>query len=198
MTKTTQDQRPIDPARRLPDSVKTERLVLRRWELSDWPLLAKAVTGSIEHLRPWMPWIALEPVSPADRRAFIRDRQKEWEVGGDVFVGVFRDGRVVGSTGLHRRQGPGILEVGYWLHADHVRQGYATELTAALTSVAFTMPGIDSVQIHADKANGPSNAVPHRLGFTLVSEAKKEILAPGESGVDCAWSMSRSEWLKVK
>ena len=38
-----------------------QRLVLRCWNPADAPLLKAAIDGSLEHLRPWMPWARHEP-----------------------------------------------------------------------------------------------------------------------------------------
>ena len=37
--------------------IETKRLVVRCYDPSDAPLLAESVTESLEHLRPWMPWV---------------------------------------------------------------------------------------------------------------------------------------------
>jgi RimJ/RimL family protein N-acetyltransferase len=181
---------------RLPDHVETERLVLRRWEAADAPALAAAIAESIEHLRPWMPWAAAEPIAPTDRVRWIEQRDREWEDGGDVVLGMLlADGTVIGGTGLHRRAGPDTLEIGYWAHVDHTGHGYVTEAAAALTDAAFTVPGIDHVEIHHDQANTASGRVPERLGYTCVGEiAPPADTAPGESGVHLGWSLDRAEW----
>jgi RimJ/RimL family protein N-acetyltransferase len=56
-------------------------------------------------------------------------------------------------------------EIGYWIHKDHINQGLATEATAALTRVAFTIDKVTRVEIHCDPANVRSAAVPRKLGF---------------------------------
>jgi RimJ/RimL family protein N-acetyltransferase len=62
--------------------------------------------------------------------------------GGDSVLGIFRGDDIVGSTGLHRRACPAALEIGYWIAVGHLRQGYATEVSGALTIAAFSMTGI--------------------------------------------------------
>jgi ribosomal-protein-serine acetyltransferase len=180
---------------RLPDLLRSDRLTLRRWTEADAPAMSAAILASIDHLRPWMPWIAREPVSPIDRVALIELWRDEWEQGGDLVVGVFMDGAVVGGSGLHRRRGPGVLEIGYWVHVDHVRQGIASEISVTLTDAAFTVAGIERVEIHHDKANVASAGVPHKLGFTLADETAEVALAPSEAGIDCRWVVNRDEWL---
>jgi RimJ/RimL family protein N-acetyltransferase len=174
--------------------MQTKRLTLRRWVAADAADLSAAITASIEHLRPWMPWVAAEPVSLADRVELIEKWQSDWEQGGDLVVGIFMDGSVVGGSGLHSRRGPGVLEIGYWVHADHANQGIATETSAALTTAAFAVESIERVEIHHDKANVASAGVPRRLGYTLVDETTDAITSPGEVGIDCRWVMQRGDW----
>ncbi len=179
---------------RLPDLVHSPRLTLRRWVDSDGPALSAAILDSLEHLRPWMPWVASEPVRLEDRVALIERWNTDWEQGGDLVVGIFMNGMVVGGSGLHRRRGPGVLEIGYWVHADHVRKGIASEVSEMLTTVAFTVADVERVEIHHDKANQASSGVPRRLGFTFVDETPNVVLAPGEGGIDCRWHITRADW----
>jgi RimJ/RimL family protein N-acetyltransferase len=179
---------------RLPDLIHSERLTIRHWTEEDAPEMAAAITASLEHLRPWMAWVAHEPLSVKDRSTLIRRWRREWEDGGDTVVGLFADDIVVGGSGLHRRLGEAALEIGYWIHVDHTRRGLATETAAALTTAALAIPGIERVEIHHDKANLASAGVPRRLGFTLVGEAPRDAEAPGEIGIECRWAMPREDW----
>lgn len=182
------------PVPALPDTIRTARLTLRLWTPDDAEALSAAVMTSIEHLRPWMPWVASEPITLAQRVALIEHWREEWERDGDLVIGAFLNGDVVGSSGLHRRRGPGVLEIGYWVHVDHIKQGIATEVADALTTASFTVAGIERVEIHHDKANAASAGVPRRLGYTLVDEKPDEITSPGEVGIDCRWQITRDEW----
>ncbi len=178
----------------LPTRVDTPRLVLRRWGHDEAAVLAAAITTSLEHLRPWMPWIKAEPLTLAERVQLIEGWTRDWEDGGDAVYGVFLDGEVIGGTGFHRRNGPGTLEIGYWVHADHVRHGYATELTAALTTTAFDIAGIDIVHCHTDEANEASAGVPAKLGFSRSRIDERPPEAPGESGRLIIWTMTPAVW----
>lgn len=179
---------------RLPETVPAPRLTLRRWSTDDAPLLGSAISENIDHLCPWMPWIVAEPQSRVNRIALINQWHNEWQRGGDVVIGAFLDEAVVGSAGLHRRRGPGVLEIGYWVHVDHIRRGYATEIASALTTAAFAVPGIDRVEIHHDRANIASGCVPRRLGYTFADETLNAVTSPGEIGIDCRWIMLRQQW----
>lgn len=178
----------------LPEVVVGPRLALRRWRVSHMAILRDAIQDSIEHLRPWMSWIEFEPLSDSDREALIRRWEDDWAAGREVVFGAFAGDQVVGGCGFHRRAGPQTLEIGYWVHVDHLRQGYATEMARILTSAAFTVPGIERVEIHHDKANTRSGAIPEALGYHLDGESRVKPHAPATIGVDVAWFITEGEW----
>jgi RimJ/RimL family protein N-acetyltransferase len=180
---------------RLPERlVDPDRLLLRRWVAADTEVLAVAVAESLEHLRPWMPWVAQEPLSLQRRRAMIAEWGQDWLRGGDVIMGAFVDARVAGGRGLHRRIGCRGLEIGYWTHPAFLRTGIATTAVAMLTDAAFAVPGITVVEIHHDRANEASAGIPRTLGFRLIGQAAREPQAPGEIGVECRWRITPEQW----
>jgi len=173
-------------------------LMLRPWRVEDAAVLNIAITQCLDHLRPWMPWIAAEPLPVDERRALITKWQTEREAGGDIVFGMFVGDDIVGGCGLHRRIGPNALEIGYWVHVNHVRKGYATTASAALTSLAFTFPEVDAVEIHHDQANTASEGVPRKLGYAYVGEQARDVQAPSETGIQRVWRMRRADWPSVR
>lgn len=178
------------PAERL---VRGE-LVLRRWRRTDARALGAAVGESLDHLRPWMPWAANEPLPAAERQALLARWDRAWDVGDELSYGMFVARRVVGACSLMRRIGAGGMEIGYWVHSGHLRRGYASTAAAALTDVAFSLPDITRVEIRHDLANLPSSRVPPKLGFQLVGDEPDEVSAPGEVGMSRIWRMTASAW----
>ena len=184
---------------RLPDHIPGPgSLRLRRWVRTDAERLGRAVAESDEHLRPWMSWIAHEPLPLKERQALIDGWEQEWLAGGDVVMGIFSEGRVAGGCGLHRRIGPGGLEIGYWTHRAFLRRGIATSAARLLTDAAFVCSKITRVEIHQDQANLASGAVPRHLGFRLVREVSDEAEAPGETGISYEWRITREEWHRLR
>jgi ribosomal-protein-serine acetyltransferase len=179
---------------RLPERIEGDGVLLRRWRVEDAPAQHRAVLESLEHLRPWMPWIASEPLPLAEREELIAAWEREWAAGGDVYLAILVGEDVAGSAGLHRRIGPGGVEIGYWLHPGFTGRGHATAAARALTAAALAVDGIDRVEIRHDHANVASRAVPVRLGFTLAGEAPNPERAPADTGVDCIWRMTRQQW----
>jgi len=166
-----------------PRRFTTERLLLRRYEPGDAPALKDAVDSSLEHLRPFMDWAwaAPEPVSVVKSR--LRSFRSAFDRAEDWIYGVFTpDGsEIVGGAGLHRRVGPEALEIGYWIRVSRVRQGLATEVTAALTRVAFERCAVIRVEIHVDPANVASLGVPVKLGYVRDATLRKR-LPPVQAG----------------
>jgi ribosomal-protein-serine acetyltransferase len=179
-----------------PDAARDEgagALIVRRWRVDDAAPLHDALTESIEHLRPWMPWIADEPLTVDQRRARIAGWQTQWATGDRVY-GMFVGKEVVGGCGLHARIGPGGLEIGYWVRAGRTGRGYATEASRILTGIAFATPGIDRVEIRHDATNVASSRVPAKLGYVRVGDLHRPPVAPAETGVDHVWRMARDAW----
>ena len=96
---------------RLPDRVESRRLILRLWQHDEAEVLHTAVAASIDHLRRWMPWVAQEPLTLAERVSLIEGWTREWEAGGDAVYGVFLEGEAIGGCGLHRRGAADELEI---------------------------------------------------------------------------------------
>ncbi len=144
--------------------------MLRRWEERDAALVKEAVDSSLDHLRPWMLWAAHEPETLDAKRVRIRGYRASFDEGADLVYGVFDsdETRVLGAGGLHDRLGEGAREIGYWIRADSLRCGYATEMAAALTRVGFEIGGLSRIEIHCDPRNVPSLGIPLRLGYRHV------------------------------
>jgi RimJ/RimL family protein N-acetyltransferase len=174
---------------RPPERIAGDGIVLRRPRAEDGDALAAAIRASLEHLRPWMAWADDEATTPERRRDHLERVDRGWEAGTDFAFLVLDAGetRVVGGSGLHRRIGPGAIEIGYWVHVDHGDRGIATALARALTDAALALPDVDRVEIHCDEANVRSAAVPRRLGYRLDRMEDDEVTAPGEVGRSMIW-----------
>jgi len=83
------------------------------------------------------------------------------------------------------------MEIGYWVHVDHLRRGVATAAARALLEAAIELPDIDRVEIRCGAANGASAAIPRKLGFRLDRVDEKARSAPGESGRLMVWVFER-------
>ncbi|HEV2086778.1 MAG TPA: GNAT family N-acetyltransferase, partial [Cryptosporangiaceae bacterium] len=134
----------------------------------------------------------------AQAREFTARSEQAWDSGAEfAYAMVLTDdaaGPVLGSAGLHRRIGEGGLEIGYWVHADHVRRGRATLASALLTEAALALPNVTHVQIHHDPANTASGAVPARLGFVLIERRERPPEAPAETPYLNVWRLTAADY----
>jgi RimJ/RimL family protein N-acetyltransferase len=163
--------------------VETPRVVLRCWSPEDAPLAKKAEDESREHLRPFMPWADRSPEPLAEVIDKLRLFRSWFDVGDDFMYGAFsrEGGSCIGGAGLHPRAGKGGIEIGYWTHVDHVRQGLATEMAGALTRAAFEIGRMRWVEIRCATKNVASAGIPLKLGFTHEATLKDRLaLANGE------------------
>lgn len=177
--------------------IQTPRLLIRCWHPQDAPLLQTAITQSLDHLRPWMPWAHNEPEDLQAKIDRLRHFRGLFDLGQDFIYGIFNtdETQVVGGTGLHTRAGEGAREIGYWIHSDYLNQGLATETAAALTVVAFEIDQVQRVEIHCAPTNVRSAAIPRKLGFTHEGTLRQRVLFLEEEPLDSMiWSLLRSEY----
>lgn len=177
--------------------IHTPRLVIRCWNPDDAPLLADAITASVEHLRPWMPWAHSEPEELEAKVQRLRDFRVKFDTDQDYIYAVFdrAESEVVGGTGLHPRVGLKALEIGYWISARHAGRGYATEAAGALTRVAFEINGVERMEIRCDPRNERSAAVPRKLGYTHEATLRARVLGvDGTMNPGMIWTLVRGEY----
>lgn len=148
--------------------LETERLILRPFQFEDAEELMKRVNENTDHLRRWMPWGHELPVSLDKQNANIRKWTAYFTADTDYVYGMFdkKTGEIIGSTGLHTRQGKGILEIGYWIRKDKQGFGYTTEAAKEMERVAFECLQAEKVEIRCEHKNLPSAKVAERLGYT--------------------------------
>ena len=164
-------------------------VTLRRLRVGDLEAVFQAVTESLDHLRPWMPWAA--DYTRQSAAEFLAKSARDWEAGSEYNYAIITAGALAGGCGLMARIGPGGLEIGYWVHQAYTRRGLATAASAALVEQAFRLPGVDRVEIVHDELNVASGGVPRKLGFTEVGRRPIEPRPPEGTGVGVVWRLAR-------
>ena len=180
--------------RRPNELIEHAPVTLRRYRAEDVDALFGAVTESLDHLRPWMPWAA--DYSRASAEEYLARSIKGWDEGTEynyaILTGDALAGRVLaGSIGLMTRCGPGGLEIGYWVHRAYTGRGLATAATAALVGQAFGLPGVDWVEIVHDELNVASGQIPRKLGFTEAGRRPLDSPRPSGTGTGVVWRLTR-------
>lgn len=176
--------------------ILTPRLTIRCWEPADAPGLKEAVDSSLEHLRPWMPWASHHPAPLKTSIDLLRRFRGDFDLGKDLVYGILsRDETlVIGGSGLHPRGGEGSREIGYWIRADQVNQGFATEVAAALTRVGFEIEGLRRIGIHCVVENARSAAVPAKLGYVHEATLRRRIRHDDGFHDEMVWTMLAEDY----
>ena len=164
-----------------PVEIRTARLLLRPWRPEDAGDLLPVLEANRDHLGPWIPARVATPAPVpilAERLSgFAADfsADREWRFG--MFSPT--DRKLLGEVALFPRAAGGRVpfaesdrvELGYWLRADETGHGLVTEAARAALNLASHIPRFSRAEIRCDARNGPSAAVPVRLGFTLLATA---------------------------
>lgn len=179
--------------RRPNELIEHAPVTLRRFRADDVDALFHAVTESLDHLRPWMPWAA--DYSRASAEEYLAGSIKSWDEGTEynyaILTAIAGDVALAGVAGLMARIGPGGLEIGYWVHRAYARRGLATAATAALVGQAFRLPGVNRVEIVHDELNVASAGIPRKLGFTEVGRRPLDLPPAEGTGIGVVWSRTR-------
>ena len=161
------------------DSIRTERLLMRRWRDADRRPFA-AMNADPEVMR-YFPATLGRAASDdlIDRMEALFHRQ-----GFGLWVlEEASAAEFIGFTGLNPMPGgvPGAggMEVGWRLARHAWHQGYATEAAAAAVGVGFGGAGLTEIWSMTAVLNEPSQAVMRRLGMTLHARFDHPRIEPG-------------------
>ena len=179
-----------------PESIEINGAALVRTRADHAAALVDVLVTNLEHLRPWMPWATEANATMAVQQERLVNTELAWANGTDYdFLivapahAIVTPASVAGGMSLMTRQGPGVLELGYWLAHRHVGHGLATNAARALTDLALKMPGIERCEIHCDAGNARSAAIPRRLGYILDRVSERDPVTSGDTGRDMVWTM---------
>jgi len=150
------------------DTIRTDRLLMRRWRDADREPFA-ALNADPETMR-YFP-ATLDPAA-SDAMVDVIESRFELQGYGLWALEVIVTGQFIGFTGLNPKPGepdlPGAagVEIGWRLARHAWHHGYATEAAAAALDVAFNGIGLAEIWSFTSVLNEPSQAVMRRIGLT--------------------------------
>lgn len=151
------------------DTIRTDRLLMRRWLESDREPFA-ALNADPETML-YFPQTLDRAASDA-LADLIEERLDQFGYGLWALQ-VGKTGEFIGFTGLNPMPddvpGAGGMEVGWRLARHAWHHGYATEAATAALGVAFDGIGLSEIWSMTAVLNEPSQAVMRRLGLTRVA-----------------------------
>ena len=147
---------------RFPETIETERLLLRPWRESDAAACYRyASDPRVGTKCGWKPH-----ESEAESLAIIRST-----LSAAMNYAVTRKGEdeAIGSIGFHpcgRPEAIGHMELGYWLGEPHWGNGYIPEAARALLKIGFDL-GARELWVAHFAENHQSRRVVRKLGFVF-------------------------------
>lgn len=153
----------------IPDTIETERLIIRIPRFGDGKALNEAMRESMSELKPWMIFAQHEQSIDETEEYVRRSYVQFMERSNLPFIIFSKDSnQLIGATGLHRiKWDIPRLEIGYWIRTSMQGQGYITEAVHALSDFAFNTLGAKRVEIRCDARNERSRRVAERAGYQL-------------------------------
>jgi len=175
--------------------VRTERLVLRDFWLQDFDDVH--AYGSDPEVARFMEWT---PNTPEQTREFLAralDEQSRWpRFDFGLAIELLTAGRVIGSIGLHLRDGPNrTAEIGYCLNREFWRQGLASEAAKALIDAGFKRLGLHRIFATCDVRNTASLAVMEKLGMRREGCFTQDRRIKGEWRDTYAYAALARDWI---
>lgn len=163
-------------------SIRTERLLLRRWKDSDLPALVSLNQDPIvmEFIGPVL--------SESESRSMIQRAEKSWnELGyGRFAVEVTDTSELIGFVGLAQCKFQShftpAVEIGWRLAHKFWNMGYATEGAIAVMSWAFDKRGLHEIVSFTSATNSRSRRVMEKIGMErdIADDFLHPKMAPGD------------------
>lgn len=146
-------------------TLNTDRLLLRQWKTSDFPIFA--ALNADQQVMKYFP----KPLDQTESDAMAKKCMSLIATKGWGFwaIELQASGEFIGLTGLHEPKptfpfSP-CIEVGWRLHKDFWGNGYATEAATAALKYAFEVIKTNAVLSFTATANTRSKAVMTRIGM---------------------------------
>jgi RimJ/RimL family protein N-acetyltransferase len=168
----------MDDADHLPESLHSERLLIRVARPGDGAMFNAAILDSQADLAPWLGWVRPAPTLAQSEASCCAAHERFLRNEDLMAFFLSRDtGELVGGSGLHKadwtlRQ----FEVGYWGRTRFAGTGLMTEGVRALARHAIDVLGANRVFLTTDERNLRSRRLAERAGFEYEGTLRKDRL----------------------
>ena len=153
---------PNMPAKR--PELRTERLLLRPFKLSDAETVAKLANAKeIAQYTQNIPY----PYGVDDAREFIGQHADAFRKGEFVVLAITRrdGGALMGTIGLTLNWEHDKAEMGYWIGLPYWNRGYCSEAARAMLDYGFDTLGLHRIQASHFQNNPASGRVMQKVGM---------------------------------
>lgn len=138
-------------------------VAVRPWRAEDIPVLVELLRDP--DISRWT--TITSPYTRKDARIFLRAnaRQEAMGLGSDMAVTDQHEDDILGGVGVRLHPMHGSGEIGYWVAADHRRQGVATRAVRLVAAWAFGSLQVKRLELLTLVDNEASERVARACGF---------------------------------
>lgn len=169
--------------------LETKRLILRELIPSDFDALY-AILSDAETMQHYP-----APFNEENVRGWIQWNMDNYHTYGfGLWAVILKEtGELIGDCGItmQRIHGEMLPEIGYHIHKEHQRKGYASEAASACMKLAFEELHMPSVYSYMKYTNAASYGVALKNGMYFVEEYDDPVNIRTR-----VYKMDRNDWLK--
>lgn len=179
----------------LSTTIETERCLLRIVKRDDFPHVWSATRH--EGFNDGMTW---NPPSKIEELEDPYQRNMEaWEKGIEYSFGIDdkETGDFIGRVGIRKEKAPATWSIGYWIHPDKQRNGYAKECAAAIVDFGFKKLGAKTITSAHAVWNHASKRVIESLGMKFVRKNPEGFIKNGKAVAEYEYEIRREDWNKL-
>lgn len=176
-------------------TLKTERLILRRFYVSDAQAMFENWAND-ERVTRFMSWFP--HTSPKETKKLLRKWCMGYRKANMYNWAIEYEGKPIGSIGVvNINERSEVAEIGYCIGFDYWNKGIMTEAAKAIIDYLFTEVGVNRVEIRHAVKNPGSGKVAQKCGLTLEGIKKEKFKSTGGEFLDIAeYGIIRKEWQK--
>lgn len=163
--------------------IDTERMILRPPTHADFRLWSDLRRQSAEFLQPWEPSWSSDHLTRKGfvNRVYWANRSIAQGTALPLFLVARSNSKVLGAITLDNiRRGPSQAgTIGYWIGADHARQGFMREALTAMVHYSFDTLDLSRLESACLPENKASRALLEKCGYKYEGVAQSYLQING-------------------
>ncbi len=128
--------------------------------------------------------------------AWTRRNLDAWQKGEEYVFSIRAclDNSFIGRISIRREKGDGIWSIGFWIHPERWRQGFATEASRAVIDFGFEQLVAEKIVASHALWNLASRRVMQKLGLKYVRENPRGFAKNGQWIAEAEYEIDREAW----
>ncbi len=174
--------------------LETANLILKRHQVEESHVMAKAVRDNMERFVLTFPWAHVK-YSSDEALKYIEDTLVQWDRGELFDFSIYNKHMdYMGNVGVHTiKWEHARAEIGYWIRKEFEGKGHMTEAVSALMQELFSL-GINRIEIRCDPENERSKKIPQRLGMKQEAHFREHVFQQNAYRDTLVYASLAHEW----